>query len=141
MPAMTEADLSRLAIELEIRNLIARIAHLADQGDLDEYADQFAEDSVWALPDAPRHGRADIRAGAESRRAAGLTGPGSASRHVITNVSVNVEGPDDVTADSYFMFLQNTEAVPTILNMGSYHDRFVRRNGVWRLAYREINFG
>ena len=33
----------------------ARIAILADQGDLDEYiADQFTEDAVWDLPPAPR---------------------------------------------------------------------------------------
>lgn len=138
---MTAADLSRVAIELEIRNLIARIAILADQGDLDEYADQFTEDSVWAFPDAHRHGRADIRAGAEARRADGLTGPGSASRHVITNVSVSIEGPDNATADSYFLFFQNTSAVPTILNMGTYRDRFVRQGGTWRLARREITFG
>lgn len=138
---MTAADLARVAIELELRNLISRIAILADQGDLDEYANQFTEDAVWALPDAPRHGKADIRAGAQRRRAEGLTGPGSASRHVITNVSVSVDGPDNARADSYFMFFQNTTAVPTILNMGSYRDRLVRQGGTWRLARREITFG
>jgi 3-phenylpropionate/cinnamic acid dioxygenase small subunit len=134
-------DLARVASELDVRNLISRIAILADQGDLDEYANQFTEDSVWAFPNAPRHGRADIRAGAQMRRAEGLTGPGTASRHVITNVSVTVDGPDDARADSYFMFFQNTTTVPTILNMGSYRDRFVRLGGAWRLARREITFG
>lgn len=138
---MTGEDLARVASELEIRNLISRIAILADQGDLDEYANQFTEDAVWALPDAPRHGRADIRAGAQMRRAEGLTGPGSASRHVITNLSVGVDGPDNAKADSYFMFFQNTTTVPTILNMGSYRDRLVHQGGAWRLARREITFG
>jgi 3-phenylpropionate/cinnamic acid dioxygenase small subunit len=138
---VTAADMSRVAAELEIRNLIARIALLADQGDLGEYADQFTEEAVWAFPHAPRHGRADIQAGGEARRADGLTGPGSASRHVITNISVSIDGPDGATADSYFMFVQNTSAVPTILNMGSYRDRFVRQGGTWRVARREITFG
>jgi 3-phenylpropionate/cinnamic acid dioxygenase small subunit len=133
--------MSRVAVELEIRNLISRIAILADQGDLDEYANQFTEDSVWALPNAPRHGRADIRVGAETRRARGFTGPGSASRHVITNISVSIDGPDSAAAESYFMFMQNTTTAPTILNMGSYRDRFVRQGGTWRLARREITFG
>jgi uncharacterized protein (TIGR02246 family) len=138
---VTEENLARVVAELEIRNLISRIAILADEGSLDEYADQFTEDSVWALPTAPRHGRADIRAGAEARRSEGMTGPGSASRHVISNISVRVEGPDVAVADSYFMFLQNTLVLPTILNIGAYHDRFVRQGDAWRLARREITFG
>jgi 3-phenylpropionate/cinnamic acid dioxygenase small subunit len=132
---------ARVAAELEIRNVISRIAILADQGDLDEYVDQFTESSVWDLPTAPRYGRAEIRAGAEARRAKGITGPGSASRHVITTVAVRVDGPDTGVADSYFVFLQTTTTAPTILNMGVYHDTFVREGQVWRLARREITLG
>ena len=72
---MTDAITPGGAAELAIRNLISRIAILADQGDLDVYADQFTEDAVRDLPAAPRQGRADIRAGAELRRAEGVTGP------------------------------------------------------------------
>jgi 3-phenylpropionate/cinnamic acid dioxygenase small subunit len=127
--------------ELAIRNVISRIAILADQGELDDYADQFTEDAVWDLPAAPRYGRVDIRAGAEQRRAEGVTGPGTATRHVITNVAVSVDGPDTATADSYFVFLHNTATAPIIFNMGVYHDRFVRELGIWRLARRQISFG
>ncbi len=138
---MTDAIIPRVAAELAIRNVISRIAILADQGDLDVYADQFTEDAVWDLPTAPRQGRADIRAGAEQRRAEGVTGPDTATRHVITNVAVSVDGPDTGTADSYFVFLHNTTTAPTIFNMGVYHDRFVREHGIWRLARRQISFG
>jgi uncharacterized protein (TIGR02246 family) len=138
---VTDEVTARVAAELAIRNVIARIAILADQGDLDEYADQFTEDSVWAFPGAPRHGRADIRAGAEARRADGITGPGTATRHVITTVTVRVDRPDVAVADSYFVFLQNTQTAPTIFNMGVYHDSFVLDGDVWRLARREITMG
>jgi uncharacterized protein (TIGR02246 family) len=138
---VTDAVLARVAAELEVRNAISRIAILADQGDLDEYADLFTEDSVWDLPAAPRRGRADIRAGAEQRRAEGVTGPGTATRHVITTVAISVDGPATAHADSYFVFLQNTATAPTILNMGVYHDRFVREDDTWRLARRQISFG
>ncbi|MGP0030499.1 MAG: nuclear transport factor 2 family protein [Acidimicrobiales bacterium] len=138
---MTDAVTARVAAELDIRNVIMRIARLADQGHLDEYLDQFTEDSVWDFPGAPRHGRDDIRAGAEARRADGVTGPGSATRHVITNVSVHLHGPDRAVADSYFVFLQHTTTAPTIFNMGAYHDSFVREGQSWRLARREITFG
>jgi uncharacterized protein (TIGR02246 family) len=132
---------ARIAAELEIRNVIARIAILADQGDLDEYAGQFTEDSVWDFPSAPRRGRADIRAGAAARRAERITGPGTSSRHVITTVAVTVESADRATADSYFVFLQHTTTSPTILNMGVYHDTFVCQGQAWRLAHRQISFG
>lgn len=138
---MTGSDAAAVAAELEIRNVIARIALLADQGDLDEYAEQFTQDSDWGFPGAPRHGRADIRAGAEARRADGITGPGSHTRHVITNIAVRVDGSDSAVAESYFVFLQATTTAPTILNMGVYHDTFVRQGRAWRLARREIAFG
>jgi uncharacterized protein (TIGR02246 family) len=130
-----------MAAELEVRNVLSRIAILADQGDLDDYADQFTEDSVWALPGAPRHGRAAIRAGAEERRADGITGPGSGTRHIITTVAVHLDGPDHAVVDSYFVFLQNTTTSPTIFNTGAYHDSFVRQGDAWRLARREITMG
>jgi 3-phenylpropionate/cinnamic acid dioxygenase small subunit len=138
---VTETGFDRVAAELGIRNVISRIALLADQGDLDEYIEQFTEDAVWALPTAARHGRADIRAGAEARRAEGTTGPGTATRHVITTVVVRVDHADRATADSYFVFLQNTTTSPTIFNMGAYHDTFVREGDAWRLARREITIG
>jgi 3-phenylpropionate/cinnamic acid dioxygenase small subunit len=138
---VTDAGFDRVAAELEIRNVISRIARLADQGDLDEYIAQFTEDAVWAFPTAPRHGHADIRAGAEARRAEGTTGPGTATRHVITTVAVQVDQADRATADSYFVFLQNTTTSPTIFNMGAYHDTFVHQGDAWRLARREITIG
>jgi 3-phenylpropionate/cinnamic acid dioxygenase small subunit len=138
---VTEATFDRVAAELEIRNVISRIARLADQGDLDDYIEQFTEDAVWAFPTAPRHGRADIRAGAEARRVEGTTGPGTATRHLITTVAVQVDQADRATADSYFVFLQNTTTSPTIFNMGAYHDTFVHQGNAWRLARREITLG
>ena len=138
---MTDALVAQTAAELKIRNLIARIALLADQGDLDEYVDQFTEDAVWAFPGGPRQGRQDIRSGAEERRAGGVTGPGSNTRHVITTVSVQLGGEDAATADSYFLFYQHTTTAPTLFNMGHYHDTFTRHGDVWRLARRDITLG
>ncbi len=140
---MTDALVAQTAAELKIRNAIARIALLADQGDLDDYVDQFTEDAVWDFPNGPRRGRDDIRAGAEERRAGGVTGPGSATRHVLTTVSVQLDtGADDTaTADSYFLFYQHTTTTPTLFNMGHYHDTFARQGDVWRLARRDITLG
>jgi 3-phenylpropionate/cinnamic acid dioxygenase small subunit len=135
---MPDDVIARCADELAVRNLIARIAILADQGDLEEYAQHFSEQAVWNFPPGPRHGRADILAGARERRAAGATGPGSRTRHVITNVAVSFDGPDTATADSYFLFVQGTTSPPTMTAVGAYHDRFVREGSRWRLARRDI---
>jgi uncharacterized protein (TIGR02246 family) len=62
---MTSDDMiARVLDELEIRNLIARVAQLADYGDVEEYASLFTEDGSWEFPGGPRHGRAGILAGA-----------------------------------------------------------------------------
>ncbi len=127
--------------ELAIRNQVAKLAHAADHGALDEYIEFFTEDASWEMPEAPRRGRADIRAGAEERRRAGLTGPGSASRHVITTLAVEVTGQDHAVADSYFIFFRQTTTNPTIFNVGHYHDDFRFVDGHWRLHRRLITIG
>jgi uncharacterized protein (TIGR02246 family) len=127
--------------ELAIRNLVAKIAHAADHGEIDEYIELFTEDASWEMPDAPRRGRSEIRAGVEERRRTGLTGPGSDSRHVITTLVVDLTGEGNAASDSYFIFFRQTATNPTIFNMGHYHDdlRFV--DDAWRLARRQITIG
>jgi 3-phenylpropionate/cinnamic acid dioxygenase small subunit len=134
-----DRDISRVADELAIRNVIARIARLADQGDLDEYVDQFTEDAVWNFPPGPRKGRADILVGARERRAGGTTGPGSRARHQISTIEVDVGEDGTAKADSYLMFVVNTADGPSVAVSGSYHDTFVRQGSRWRLARRDIN--
>ena len=131
----------RLIDELEIRNLVARLAQLADMGDLDEYVSLFTEDASWEMPGAPRHGRADIMAGAQDRRNSGTTGPESHTRHVISTLLVQSDGSDKATADSYWLFYGNTTTTPAVQLMGHYHDTLHRTPKGWRLARREITFG
>jgi 3-phenylpropionate/cinnamic acid dioxygenase small subunit len=133
----------------EIRSALARIAQLADGGDLDEYITLFAEDAVWAMPENPtmgmpaseKRGRAEIRAGAEERRASGLQGPGTETRHVLTTIAVDIESDDRATARSYFQFYASTASQPVLRNMGQYDDVFVRDTQGWQLQQRTITFG
>jgi 3-phenylpropionate/cinnamic acid dioxygenase small subunit len=134
-----DTDTKRIADELAIRNVISRIARLADQGDLDEYVDQFTEDALWNFPPGPRKGRSDILAGARERRASGTTGPGSRARHHLTTVEVSVGDDGTATADSYLSFIVNTPDGPSVAVSGSYHDTFVRQGSRWRLARRDID--
>lgn len=135
--------------DAEIRTVLARIAQLADTGDLDEYLTLFTDDAVWAMPDNPaigmlaneKRGHAEIRAGAEERRASGLQGPGTESRHVLTTVAVNVESDDRATVRSYFLFFGSTSVQPVLRTMGQYDDVLVRSERGWQLARRTITVG
>ena len=142
MSAITDAD-------AEIRNVLARIAQLADSGDLDEYLTLFTDDAVWGMPDNPsvgmvaneRRGHAEIRAGAEERRASGLQGPGTNSRHVLTTIAVNVESESRATVRSYFLFFASTTTEPVLRTMGQYDDVLVKGATGWQLAHRTITPG
>jgi ketosteroid isomerase-like protein len=127
--------------DLAIRTALAWIAHYSDAGDLDDYAAQFTTDASWEWPPAPpRRGRAEIRAAGAARRAAGQTGPGTHTRHVITTVAVSVTG-DAAIAESYWQFYTGTDAAPVLRLMGSYRDTFRRTTVGWHLARRQVTTG
>jgi 3-phenylpropionate/cinnamic acid dioxygenase small subunit len=60
------------------------------------------------------------------------------TKHVTTNLVIAVDAAT-ATARSYFTVLQATPSIalqPIVA--GRYHDRFVRREGIWRFAERLI---
>jgi hypothetical protein len=71
-------SIERVAAELEIRNVLARLAQLADTGETDEYVNLLTADIVWAMPPNPtiglaaseRRGHDEIAAGQRERIAA-----------------------------------------------------------------------
>ena len=133
----------------DIRTLLARLAHLADQGDVDEYLALFTPDAVWSMPAIPqtgvpaseRRGLAEIEAGVAERRAAGVQGPGTNTAHLVTTTAVRFDGADVAVADSTWMFLVDTLAEPRIASFGRYTDTVHRTRDGWRLARREIRVG
>jgi 3-phenylpropionate/cinnamic acid dioxygenase small subunit len=137
-----DATIQLLADDLAIRNLIARVAHLSDHSeDLNVYLACFTEDAAWNFPIGGAHGHAEILAGAQGRRASGLTGPGANSRHILSTIDVQVDGSDTATSDAYFVFLVDTDTAPRIMNNGHYHDTWVRTPTGWRIKVRDIVLG
>jgi 3-phenylpropionate/cinnamic acid dioxygenase small subunit len=138
-----------MGADAEIRTVLARIAQLADTGDLAEYLTLFTDDAVWAMPDNPavgmtanaKRGHAEILAGAQERRASGLQGPGTDSRHVLTTIAIDVESEDRATARAYFLFFGSTSTTPTLRTMGQYDDVLVKGERGWQLAHRTITVG
>ena len=133
-----DGQLRRVADELEIRNLLARIAQGADDGDLKDYVQLFAEDGSWQGPDGGvRKGHADILASAQERRASGIQGPGTNTRHVVTNIVIQLNG-DTATGKSYYQYYGNAQATPDVLRIGEYFDEFLRTPKGWKMAKRVI---
>jgi 3-phenylpropionate/cinnamic acid dioxygenase small subunit len=133
-------EVRRALDDAAIRSLVARIAHLADTGDVEDYVDCFTADACWDMPGGPRRGHAEIRRGSQERRGAGEAGPGTATRHVVGTMAVDVDG-DRARATSYFQFFVATQTAPQLQLMGQYDDEFVRIPEGWRVAHRRITLG
>ena len=145
----SEPALRRLADELEIRNVIARLAQLADTApddDLSGYLSLFTEDAAWVIgaeggPVAPqeRRGLTDIEAGVRERRAAGVQGPGTHTRHLVSTIAVIFDSDDSAQAPCYWQFFRETSSgAPLLAGMGEYRNTFVRTAAGWKLARRVI---
>lgn len=140
---MTNQDpAQRVADELAIRNLVARLAQLADDGELSDYIELFTEDAVWDGGPALGvvQGHPEILAAARQRRADGRSGPGTHSRHVVTTQVVELQG-DRATSRAVFHYYTKTDAAPTLSIMGIYEDELVRTARGWRLARRLVLAG
>lgn len=134
-----EDSIRRVRDELEIRNLIARLAHLADDGELDEYLDQFTEDATWGGGrHAMRRGHTEIGDGVRSRRALGHMGPGTGSIHVVTTTCIEMQG-DRATGRSIYHYYRGVDTdTPTLRSLGVYVDLFRRTDAGWKLAERVV---
>jgi uncharacterized protein (TIGR02246 family) len=141
---VSDALVQRVADELEIRNLVARVAHLSDTGELDEYRDIYTDDAVWTERAGPQasfpaaRGYDEIMAGVRDRRAAGIQGPGSNTQHVVNTITVRFSGPDEAVVRAYWQYYGNLDTKPALLRVGTY-DYLVRRTaGGWRFQERVL---
>lgn len=135
-------DLSRLAAEHACAALITRYTHLVDEGHASQVADLFTADGVWASPESTFDGRDAIRAAFLRRETSGRR-----SRHVCTNVAIDLEDETHATGLCYLtLFRTDAERTPpkgtTPDLVGVYRDRFVRTEEGWRFASRvtEVSF-
>ena len=118
----------RRAIEQDCARLIALYANLNDEARWDEVAALYADDGVMirpTAPDAPVTGREAILAAFKAR-------PARTTRHVCSNVVVDVESATTARGVSA-MVLFTGEGAPLV---GSFHDRFCLTDDGWRFAER-----
>ena len=142
-------ELESLLIERACARLVALYTHRVDFGDAESVAELFAEDGVWEVGDTRFEGRDALRAMLRNRQEMS----GRRSRHVCTNLAVDVVDPDHATGLVYlslyrhdFGSTERDEGVapggPPVA-VGQYRDRFVRTADGWRFAWRraELAFG
>jgi hypothetical protein len=135
-------DLTRLLIERACERLITDYARFVDFGAAARIAELFAADGVWEAPGVRMEGQEAIRTGFWKRE--GVTR--RVSRHVCTNVAIDVLGPGEARGLSYLINYRHDRregedaAAPAPTGppkfVGEYHDRFVRTPEGWRFAER-----
>lgn len=135
-------DLPRLVAQQACAALVSRYTHLVDEGHASEVADLFTADGVWSSPEATFDGREAIRTAFLRREKSGRR-----SRHVCTNLAVDVEDEYHATGLCYLtLYRTDAETTPprgtTPDLVGVYRDRFVRTEDGWRFESRttEVSF-
>jgi 3-phenylpropionate/cinnamic acid dioxygenase small subunit len=132
--------------QMALRNLVSRIAHTADAGELSAYGECFAPDAEWwppeepgvDVPTDPSIGLEHIVSRAADRRAQGVQGPGTHTRHVVSTSAFEMDGPDQARGLSYWRYYTHTAETPRLFSQGEYHDTFVRLEGRWVLLKRVL---
>jgi 3-phenylpropionate/cinnamic acid dioxygenase small subunit len=120
-----------------IRALIHRYAELIDLGDLDALAALFTH-GTWSSPGrgAPLRGSEQVR---HAYDGVILYDGIPSTKHVISNVTIEIADGTTATARSYFTVLQGRPDFPLQpVIAGRYHDQFERAGDAWRFADRQI---
>jgi ketosteroid isomerase-like protein len=120
--------LANLLAEREIERLILDYAALNDAGDWDAVAGMVAEDGRVSRPIAPD----DFTQGRDIILAAFKARPPRHTRHIVTNIRVDVDG-DQASATSQIMLFTGPDMAPLV---GSYADKLVKTADGWRFTER-----
>jgi hypothetical protein len=137
--------LDRLLAERACERLITDYCQFVDFGEAARIADLFTADGVWEASDGVRmDGQHEIRAGFGRRQ--GITR--RTSRHVCTNVSIDVADENRATGLCYLINYRHDSptgvaAMPAPAGapkfVGEYRDRFVRTPQGWRFQHRRFD--
>lgn len=139
--AETLSAAERIEIERACERIVYQYSRALDLGDLSAAADFFAENGSMARPMVPDQ----VIQGREAVRASLLTRPKTLlTKHLATNVMIDVESRDSARGISYLTMIATTppgDGKPPFVSsgpvyFGEFRDRFVRENGVWKFLER-----
>ena len=118
-----------------IRELMAAYCYALDACRFDEVAALFAEDGEWTTTYGAARGRAEIAALLD--RTVPKRGEGPQRKHYITNIIIRLDG-DRATATSDYLVVREGETGLLPVMGGRYKDAFVKADGAWRFARKEL---
>jgi len=141
MPTKVLSAAERIEIERACERIVYAYARALDLGDMSAAADFFAENGSLTRPMAPDQ----VIQGRETIRSSLLTRPKTLlTKHLATNVMIDVESRDVARGLSYLTMISTTPSPDTRppfvskgpLYFGEFKDRFVREHGVWKFLER-----
>ncbi|MBB5747007.1 nuclear transport factor 2 family protein [Brevundimonas variabilis] len=119
----------RRDIELDCARLINVYATLNDQARWEDLVALFTADGLMTRPTAPQ----DPIVGREALLAAFRARPPRTTQHICSNIVVTAETEDTASASSVILLYVDPDKPPLV---GTFHDRFVRTDGVWQFSER-----
>ena len=137
MDAGLEQKLRELVAKDEIRDALMRYARGVDRGDPDLIASCFFPDAV------DDHGGIELTGAEAGPRFTGsrkMSASGAGGQHFLGNITIELDG-DKAYTESYFvsyLIVDRDGAEYTRFRGARYIDRFERRDGVWKIAYRVV---
>ena len=127
-------ELWELVAREQIRDTVARYNRAGDTGRFAEMVECFAPNGMLTIVGESEHeGHTALRAFfagvAESAR------PGFTHlRHCVTNLTIDVDGPDEAQSTAYFQVITDIG----LDHWGRYRDRFVPVGDRWLIAERSV---
>ena len=120
--------LAKLLAEREIERLILDYAAHNDAANWEDVAAMFADDGRVSRPISPD----DFTQGREAILAAFKARPPRTTRHIVSNIRVNIDG-DTATASSQILLFTGPDMAPLV---GSYADKLIPTSEGWRFLER-----
>jgi hypothetical protein len=118
----------RRVIEQDCARLIALYANLNDAAQWNDLAALYASDGRMARPSAPDN----WVEGRDAILAAFLARPARTTRHICSNVVIDVLNENEAVGTSAMLLFTGNSAP----KVGSFHDRFVHTEAGWRFSER-----
>lgn len=136
MTATIDQRLDFLETRFALRDLVSDYCHGFDKHDFDRFLNIWWEDAVWEI--GPPFGDFTGHDGI-TRAVREILWPAWAqSSHYTTNLRLTPQGPDVVggICDVYCIGTTSDGQAQTVA--ATYVDRFERRDGIWRIALRQV---
>jgi hypothetical protein len=134
-----QARVQRLEDEEAIRNLLVEYGRLLDAHDLAGYSALFAREGTWSGSFGTARGPQEILAMLQkSMGSASAYDPSKIrSIHLMTNISVHVEGERATSTSKWTNFgrTDDNKLMPRLA--GHYNDALIKEDGHWKFLSRE----